>query len=110
MTNSEINMNKAIWCYAEGRVGSWEAFCLDFDLAVQGESFDEVYNELNESISMYLEYVRNLPKEEQRQFLTRKVPLNLRMKFILILLVTTLLNSGIKKKTRSRTTAGPGSE
>ena len=94
MTVSEINMNKAIWCYAEGRLGSWEAFCLDFDLAVQGESFDEVYNELNDAISMYLEYVRGLPKEEQSQFLTRKVPFKLRMKFILILLVTTLFKNG----------------
>ena len=94
MTESGINVNKAIWCYAEGRLGNWEAFCLDFDLAVQGGSFDEVYKELNEAISIYLDYVRSLPKAEQRQFLTRKVPFNLRMKFILILLATTLFKNG----------------
>ena len=88
-------MNKAIWCYAEGRPGNWEAVCLDFDLAVQGRSFDEVYRELDESISMYMEYVSSLPEREQRRFLSRKVPLNLRLRFILVLLVTTLFkNSG----------------
>ena len=94
MTEPETNINKAIWCYAEGRPGNWEAVCLDFDLAVQGGSFDEVYKELNESISMYLEYVRGLPRDEQVRFLSRKVPFGLRMKFILILLVTTLFNNG----------------
>ncbi len=94
MTESEVNMNKAIWCYAEGRPGNWEAVCLDFDLAVQGGSFDEVYKELNESISMYLEYVKSLPEEEHLQFLSRKVPFNLRLKFVLILLATTLFKNG----------------
>ena len=94
-TESEINMNKAIWCYAEGRPGDWEAVCLDFDLAVQGGSFDEVYRELNESISMYLEYIRSLPEDERARFLGRRIPFALRLRFILALLVSTLLkNSG----------------
>ena len=85
--------SKAIWCYAEGKPGNWEAVCLDFDLAVQGGSFDEVYKELNESITVYLEYVTGLPKEEQGRFLNRKVPLNLRFKFVLILLISTLFKN-----------------
>ena len=62
-------MNKAIWCYAEGKTGSWEAICLDFDLAVQDKSFDEVYQELNAVISMYLEYTGKLSKEDKRRLL-----------------------------------------
>ncbi len=93
MAGAVTGMNKAIWCYAEGRPGNWEAVCLDFDLAVQGRSFDEVYRELDDSISMYLEYVRSLPEGEQRRFLSRKVPLNLRLRFVLVLLATTLFKN-----------------
>lgn len=80
-------MNKVIWCYAEGKTGNWEAICLDFDLAVQGKSFDEVYRELNVAISMYLEYTNKLLKEDQRRFLGRKAPAGLRLNAIVTLLL-----------------------
>lgn len=79
----------------KARPGNWEAVCLDFDLAVQGGSFDEVYRELNESISIYLEYVRSLPEGERARFLGRRIPFALRLRFILALFVSTLFkNSG----------------
>ena len=34
--------SKSLRCYAEGRDGSWEAICLDLDIAVQGGSFEGV--------------------------------------------------------------------
>ncbi len=87
-------MNKAIWCYAEGQQGNWEAICLDFDLSVQGESFDAVYRDLHESILMYLDYIEGLPKGEQVQFLNRKVPLGLRLKFISTLFLSAFKQNG----------------
>ncbi len=45
-------MARTLRCYAEGRDDSWEAICLDPDIAVQGESFAEVVDSLNEAISM----------------------------------------------------------
>lgn len=87
-------MNKAIWCYAEGQQGNWEAICLDFDLSVQGESFDAVYRDLHESILMYLDYIEGLPKDEQAQFLNRRVPLGLRLKFISNLFLSTFKRNG----------------
>ena len=87
-------INKAIWCYAEGKLNNWEAFCLDFDLSVQGKSFDQVYRDLNKSISMYLEYIKGLPEEEQAQFLTRKTPVGLRLKFILGFLFSVFFDNG----------------
>lgn len=74
-------MVRTIHCYAEGRPGDWEAFCLDFDLAVQGSSFEDVYSELNESICLYLEYVSGLPVEERAAFIRRKSPLSVRFCF-----------------------------
>ena len=93
-------MNKAVWCYAEGQPGNWEAICLDFDLSVQGESFDQVYRDLHESILMYLDYIDELPKEEQAQFLNRQVPLTLRLKFISLLLLSAF-KTGMNEKDRA---------
>lgn len=70
-------------CYAEGRKGQWEAVCLDFDLAVQGETFEEVHAELVQAIRGYLEYVQTLPERERAQFMRRRAPLAMRVKFLL---------------------------
>lgn len=67
--------------YAEGRPGSWEAICLDFDLAVQGGSFPEVLESMEIALSEYFEYVGALPESEQPAFFKRKAPLSLRAKF-----------------------------
>ncbi len=74
-------------CYAEGRPardgspGRWEAVCLDFDIAVQGESMSEVMESLEDAIRLYLETVAELPPEEHRAFLRRKAPLPMHLKF-----------------------------
>ncbi len=77
-------------CYAEDKPGQWGAFCLDFDLAVQGESFEDVYRDLKIAIEMYLEYVEGLPAEERDSFLQRKAPLSLRLGFLWFAIRSTL--------------------
>lgn len=62
-------------CYAEGQEGHWEAFCLNFDLAVEGSSLPEVKRKLSEQIELYLETVHSLPEAEQRALINRKAPL-----------------------------------
>lgn len=74
--------NITIRCIAEGCEGSWTAACLDFDLAVQGASFSEVYKNLNDAIYSYLETVSTLPKDQQEAFLNRRAPFLLRAKFM----------------------------
>ena len=69
-------------CYAEGRNGDWEAFCLDLDIAVQGGSFEEVFESLQRATSLYLESVANLPPQERRSLLHRPAPLPVRFKFL----------------------------
>lgn len=73
-----------IICFAEGKPGDWEATCLNFDLSVQGDSFEEVQRILHEMIVDYIESLADLPKEEQLRFLHRKAPLFLRIKFHLL--------------------------
>lgn len=85
-------MQKVVRCYAEGRGGQWEAICLDFDIAVQGGSFNEVYHSLNNAVADYYEYVEALPEAERARFLNRKAPLFARIKFALAALPGILLN------------------
>lgn len=67
---------KMIRCYAVGIPKVWEAFCLDFDLAVQGRSFQEVYGKLNDQIALYLESVDSLPEADRKRLLNRRAPLH----------------------------------
>ena len=65
--------------YAWGRGGDWEAICTDLDLAVQGTSLQEVREEIRNAIDTYLEYLGELPKDEQDRLSKQKSPLSLRM-------------------------------
>lgn len=78
----EADVRKVLMCYAEGRDGDWEAFCLDLDIAVQGETFEEVFHALNDAIALYLETVMELPEEERGHLLNSPAPLSLRVKFL----------------------------
>ena len=63
-------------CYAKHAAGQWQAFCLNFDLAAQAESFDEAKAKLE---AMIKEYVFDALVGEDKafapQFLNRKAPL-----------------------------------
>lgn len=74
------NMRKIVVCYAEGTQDTWEAFCVDFDLAVQGRSFEEVYQKLDKQIGVFLEGVMALAENERAHLLNRKMPLIARVK------------------------------
>jgi len=74
-------MSKPIYwyCVARGRDHEWEAFCLDFDLAVQGRSYDEVSARLKMAIHHYVETATAEPEPTRTQLLTRRVPLGTRV-------------------------------
>ena len=78
----EYRMRKVLRCYAEGRQGDWEAFCLDLDIAVQGRSFEEVFQALNEAIALHVEAVAELPESDRARLLNRPAPLSLRLRFL----------------------------
>jgi hypothetical protein len=79
-------------CYAVQRKDGWEAICLDFDIAVQGESFAEVSHNLDDALHSYIQYVGTLPEEDQKRFLKRRVPWRVRMKFGLGVVFTMLFH------------------
>ena len=71
-------------------VGGWEAFCLDFDLAVQGKNFDDAKAHLHHAISTY---IQDAMKEEESQrilLLNRRAPFFVRLSWALKLFITTI--------------------
>ncbi len=57
----------------------WEAFSLDFDLAVQGRSFEEVSEGLKEAISSYLQDAAAEQEPACSRLLRRRVPMHVRL-------------------------------
>jgi predicted RNase H-like HicB family nuclease len=74
--------SRILRCYAEGRDGDWEAICLDLDIAVQGNAFEEVFSSLQHAISLYIESVANLPPGERGGLLHRPASLSVRLRFL----------------------------
>ena len=86
-------MKNTATCYAWGRSGNWEAIFIDYDLTAQGDSLEEVRQELGDAIETYLSRVRELPTSEQSGFLNRKAPLALRTKPAVLYRLSRLLTA-----------------
>ena len=72
-------MSRYLYCIAHGREHEWEAFCLDFDLAVQGRSFQEVSSLLTQAVENYMQEVAQQPDESvRRALINRRAPLHVR--------------------------------
>lgn len=63
-------------CYANKAGDQWQAFCIDFCLSAQGDSFSEVRGKLNNMIADYLyDALVGEDREYAEQLLRRKAPL-----------------------------------
>ena len=83
--------NTVLKCYLWRCDDEWEALCVDLDIAAQGETYDEAFEQLKGAIETYVEYVRALPQHEHLKFLTRRSPLTLRLKLALSSRISGLL-------------------
>ena len=59
-------------CYAYQRHQTWEAICVDLDVAVFGSSREEVMRSLGDAVDLHLEAIADLPVEERQTMLTRR--------------------------------------
>jgi hypothetical protein len=84
-------MSKAVLCVASGHGSQWEAFCLDFDLAVQGQSFEEVRELLRVAIEMYVQSANAEPEPNRSRLLARKAPFLVRLAWAWRVFWSTLL-------------------
>ena len=67
-------MDLKLKCYVHGGEASWEAICVDLNVAVCGISQREVRASLRKAVELYLETVATLPAAEQEGFLSRRAP------------------------------------
>jgi hypothetical protein len=79
-----------LFCVARGHEGAWEAFCLDLDLAVQGRSFDEVKDLLEQVVAGYLASALAESEPTRSQLLSRRAPFSVRLTWGLRFLLATL--------------------
>jgi hypothetical protein len=89
-------MNSKLLCYAYGHGNSWEAICVDFDLAVQGQSFEDVQERLNKMIRSYILDARQEDDQTASRLLNRRAPFSLRIKLAAKLLWNIVSNRGSK--------------
>lgn len=68
-------MERRLYCIASGRDHQWEAFCLDFDLAVQGQSYEEVRHSLHRAILHYVHEAIEQPEPARTALLKRRAPI-----------------------------------
>ncbi len=65
---------RQLTCFAHGKPGDWEAVCLDFDLSVQGETFEDVQQTLIAAINDYVLAARDEDEKTRAKLLNRKAP------------------------------------
>jgi hypothetical protein len=82
----EVSPLHEVHCVAAGHDDQWEAFCLDLDLAVQGNSFEEVRNSLNKAINVYVKSASAQPEPDRTRLLHRKAPVLVRLRWVLLAL------------------------
>jgi predicted RNase H-like HicB family nuclease len=85
-------VNKMLICFAHGKDGDWEGICLDFDIAVQGHSFEAVKALLDEAIETYTKDALAEDEDNARRLLSRKAPWHVRLSYMVRFFVATVLH------------------
>jgi hypothetical protein len=83
---------------AHGHGDQWEAYCLDYDLAVQGQSFEEVQASLMQAIGMFLDAAESEPEPVRSRLLNRRAPFLVRLTWALRLFWSALLGHDAQRE------------
>lgn len=75
-------MNRPPYAIARGRQGHWEAICLDFDIAVQGRTFEEVSGLMAEAVTSYVDDAMKESETARAALLSRRAPWHVRAAWI----------------------------
>jgi hypothetical protein len=90
-------VNQKLLCYAFGRDGSWEAICIDFDLAVHGKSFKDVQDQLSQITKSYLEDAMKEEPETAKRLMSRRVPFLTRARLAVLLFWRLMTGAGSER-------------
>jgi predicted RNase H-like HicB family nuclease len=102
VSNKVGNAHEKTSCFAEGKEGDWEGICVDLDIAVQGQSFDEVEQLLKISIQQYVDAALEEEVQTRVKLLNRRAPLHVRAGYALRFLLA-MLRAGDGKLTHGYT-------
>jgi hypothetical protein len=77
--------SKSLRCFAEKKGNQWQAFCVDLNLAVQGDSFPIVRDKLDAMVGSYIHLAFEQDSAQAREdMLNRPAPLSLRARYVMI--------------------------
>ena len=76
--NPTRTARRTITCFAHGGEEGWEGICVDFDIAVQGETFEEVQLLLVEAVRTYVETAMKEEPTVRDELLNRVAPFGVR--------------------------------
>lgn len=100
-------MKIALECIARGAGNQWEAVCLDFDLAVQGRSLEEVTRLLRETIDTYIDDALAQPEHVRSAMLGRRAPFSVRLSWAFRLFFATVCGHRLDQAKREATIGFP---
>lgn len=84
-------------CFAEEKDGYWQVFCVDLNLAAQGDSLSSVKQKLEHMIHDYLEdALVGEDREHANYMLRRNSPLPIRLRYYQLYILMQLMHLKIK--------------
>jgi hypothetical protein len=86
-------MAVSFWCVAHGHGSQWEGLCLDLDIAVQGQSLEQVKTSLESMIASYIEDAGHEDEATRNKLLGRRAPLSVRVPWALRLFFRSILSN-----------------
>jgi hypothetical protein len=96
-------MTSSFWCIVHGHGTEWEGLCLDLDIAVHGQSLDEVKTTLEKAVVSFIEDAVKEDKTTRKRLLRRRAPFLARLGWTLRLFYRSLIGD---KKFGGDETAG----
>jgi hypothetical protein len=79
-------------CVFRGADTEWEAICLDFDIAVHGESLSQVRDLLIYAVNSYIDGASHENEPNKTKLLSRRVPLHVRLRWAIEFLFHSVTN------------------
>lgn len=70
---------RKLLCFAEGHGTSYEAICVDLDIAVEAQSLKEAIGLLNDAIESYIDDAMKEDEATARKLLSRRAPWHVRL-------------------------------
>lgn len=70
---------RKLLCFAEGHGSSYEAICVDLDIAVEARSLKEAIGLLNDAIETYIADAMKEDEATARKLLSRRAPWHVRL-------------------------------